>query len=213
MRKPSAQSVRSKQAAIYRYIASTNIETTSADLGLSTKSIRRFLSASPDTIRKSPERFSHTLSLSPREIAKERKQRLVPRLTGKRAQQAFARMNSPVIVNRRGREQKVDTDWLKRSIRYTQATRQKRRVISPEGVISYVPIVTGDDTHHRQEYARRQILSGLGNENTRSLIGKYNAGVMSYDQALANIRQLWKNSDVAFTPEMESKWFDSTEVA
>jgi hypothetical protein len=211
MPKPSAQSIRSKQAAYFRYIASSNIESTSNDLGISTKTLRRFLSAKPETVRKSPEKFSKALSLKPTAIAKERERRLVPRLYGQRLKTAYARMNTPEITDKRGRTYKVDTDWTKRSIRYAQATRSKYKGVSPEGVVSYVPVQSGKDTHHRQEYARRQIVNGLANENTASLVRKYKAGTMSYDDSLSAIRRLWRNSDVAFTPEMEAKYFGSEE--
>ena len=210
--KPNARSIRSKQAAYLRYIASTDISTTSKELGLSTKSLRRFLSATPETVQKSPERFGKALSLKPAAVAKEKTTRLVPRLSGQRLKTAYSRMNTPVVVDTRGRKHKVDTDWTVRSIRYAQSTRTKYKVVSPEGYVSYVPIQTETDTHHRQEYAKRQILDGLSNENTRSIARKYKSEVWSYDKAIELTRQLWANSDAAFTPEMEAKYFGTEEA-
>jgi hypothetical protein len=210
--KLNARGVRSKQAAYLRYIASTDISATANELGLSTKTLKHFLSAKPETVLKSPDRFTHVLSLKPAAAAKENKRRLVPRLSGQRLKTAFSHMNTPEVVDKLGRTRKIDTDWTVRSIRYTQATRTKYRVVSPEGMVSYVPVQTGLDTHHRQEYAKRQIVNGLANENTRSIARKYHAGTWSYDKAIEMTRELWKNSDAAFTPEMERKYFGTEEA-
>jgi hypothetical protein len=198
MPKPNARSIRSKQAAYLRYIASSDIETTSSELGLSTKTLMRFLKAAPETVLKSPESFTHVLSIYPQEMARERNRKLVPKLSGKRLGRTFRLMNTPQFVTKSGRVQYVNVDWYKRAVRYAQATRTKRRVTSPEGIVTYVPVQSGVDTHNRQSFARHQILSGLANENTRSLLAKYNAGTMSKVELERKINELWGNSDIAF---------------
>lgn len=203
MSKPNARSVRSKQTAILRYIASTDINTTSADLGLSTKTLRRFVSAKPETVRKHPERFTTAMAANPKQTAKDKGQKLVPYLSGERLKRAYRVQNSPEYISPKGRKIKVDTDWTKRSIRYAQVAHTRYQVMTPEGR-KYREIVP---SNRKNLYAQRQILSGLQGENTHSLINKWRSGEWSYNDALSAVRQLWSNSDAAFTPEMEARYF------
>jgi hypothetical protein len=207
MSKPNARSVRSKQAAILRYIASTDLTTSSSELGLSTSTLTRFVNAAPETIQKSPDRFSRALQIKPQQIAKEKGRRLVPRLSGERLRQKNRLRYVTEYVSPKGRKIKNDPDWTVRSLRYAEATRTHYSV-QKEGKTVYVEI---ERERRRDIYAKRQLTDSLSGETTRSLINKYNAGTWTRGEALSAIRQLWKNSDVAFTPEQEAKYFGSDE--
>jgi hypothetical protein len=180
---------------------------TSSDLGLSTKTLKGFLNAAPETVQKHPERFGRALSINPRAVAKEKGQRLVPKLSGKRLRHAWQVRNTPEYVSSKGRLVKVDVDWTNRSINYARVTRTYYAEIH-DGKRVYVPI----KSERREDiYGRRQIMSGLAGENTRSFVNKWKVGKLTRGEALRLITDLWKNSDVAFTPEMEAKYFGSEE--
>jgi hypothetical protein len=199
MSKPSAQSVRSKQSKILRYIASSDLSITSSDLGLSTNTIRKFLAASPQTVQKHPEKFSRVLKVSPLEVAKERERRLVPKLSGERLKRALRNMNSSELVSKTGRVYKNDIGWTKRSVNYARATRLRYTTISPEGKVTHPLRYEVKESHKRHVFATRQILAGFAGENSRSMIVKFKTGAWSYDKTQAALRDLWNNSDVAFT--------------
>lgn len=205
MARLNARSVKSRQNAVLRYIASTDLDTAASHFGISTQTLRNFVNATPKRILEVQDHYQKPLSLSPSEIAKARNVRLVPRLSGHRLSQAYRHQNMPEYKTPKGRTVRVDTDWLTRSIRYAQATRTHYQWKDPRThKIEYREIAP----YSRKEiFAKRQILSGLQNENTRSLVSKYKTGRMSRSESLRNIRLLWKNSDQAFTPEMEAKWY------
>lgn len=185
-RKPSAQSIRSKQNAVLRYVVSTDVDKTSRDLGVSTDQLKRFLNAKPETVKKNPQQYQKLLSSKPTETAKAKDITLVQRLSGKRLSAAYSRYGK--------------SERTTRAIRYAQVTRQRRKVVEND-VVKYMPIQTD-----KGRVARKQILANMGGESANAVMTQYHKGTITESEAKDILAKLWKNSGVAVQASVE--YFD-----
>ena len=185
MARLSKRSAKSRQNAVLRYVASTDIERTARDMNVSTSQLNRFLRAKPETIQKSPDRYSRLLSSDVKSTAQEKDVRLVQRLSGERRKKALAR-----------REQ---SERLMRSVRYTEATRERYRTVSASGKISYQPVPI-----NRIEVQKEQILNNMADLNQRRILDLYFDGELDEDEARDLMRKLYKNSGLNRTKADEA---------
>lgn len=185
-KRPSVTSIRSKQNQVLRYVVSTNVDKAAKDLGVSTKSLRKFVSASPETVKKNPINFG-LLKSTPATVAKEKDVKLVQRLSGKRLRDAY-----PYFGKRERTTQ---------AIRFAQVTRTRRRIIEDD-VVKYVPVA---ETKGR--IARKQILSNMGATSAKSVMWQYNEGTITETEARDLLIKLWKNSGVSASKAHE--YFDN----
>lgn len=174
-KRPTQRSVRSKQNAVLRYVVSTDVKRTSQDLGVSEDSLRRFLSAKPETVRNNPSKYGKILGVEPRETARNSDVKLVQRLSGKRLSKAY---------NRYGEDER-----LTRAIRLAQATRQRRKIVD-DGKVRYVPLKSTE----KGSIARKQILNNMSGQTSKSIIDQYQSGTLNEEEARSMLSQLWKNS-------------------
>jgi len=175
MARLSKQTAKSRQNAVLRYVASTDIERTAKDMNVSTSQLNRFLRASPETIQKSPGRYNRLLSADVKSTAQQKDVRLVQRLSGKRRESAMARRDK--------------SERLMRTVRYTEAVRSKRRVVSSEGKVSYEPVPI-----NRIEVQREQIINNMANLNQKMILDLYFDGEITEEEARELLRKLYKNS-------------------
>jgi len=182
----SARGVKSKQNAVMRYVVSTDIDKTSRDLGVSTKTLKRYLSAKPETIKKNPDQYGKLLSSDPKSVAKQKDVKLVQRLSGKRLSSAYGRYYG----NKR----------LTRSVRLAQITREKHLVVQA-GKKRYVPV-----DGHKAKYARKQVLANMADTTSASIMEQYKQGDLSEREAKSLLTTLWKNSDMKVQAAMD--YFD-----
>ena len=185
-KRPNVRSVRSKQNQVLRYVVSTDVDKTSKDLDVSTDSLKRFLNAKPETVKKNPSRFSKLLQSEPTKVAKEKNVKQVQKLTGKRLSAAFNRYQT--------------SERTARSIRYSQATRRRRRV-EEGGTVRFVVLDTT-----KGETARKQILENMGGTTAKQVMTQYHRGDITQNEAKRILRKLWANSGVK--PEKAEEYFD-----
>ena len=178
MARLSKRTAKSRQNAVLRYVASTDIEKTARDMNVSTSQLNRFLRAKPETIQKSPGRYSRFLSVDVKETATEKDVRLVQRLSGERRKKALARRDS--------------SERQMRTVRYTEAVRERYKTVSASGEIHYEPVPI-----NRIEVSREQILNNMSNLNQKMILDLYFDGEIDEDEARELIRKLYKNSGLS----------------
>lgn len=176
MARLGARSVKSKQKATLRYIASTDIERTARDYGVSTRTLRNFVSADPKTLNQT--RYSRILSADAKSVAQENDVRLVPRLTGERYKSV--------------RQLAKPSERQVRSLRYTAATRERIRHVDPEGKVTYRPAKAS-----RVKTERDQILNQMSGMNTKTIMNGYHDGLYTKSEAKKMLRKLYANSGVS----------------
>ena len=178
MARLSKRTAKSRQNAVLRYVASTDIEKTARDMNVSTSQLNRFLRAKPETIQKSPGRYSRFLSVDVKETATEKDVRLVQRLSGERRKKALARRDS--------------SERQMRTVRYTEAVRERYKTVSASGEIHYEPVPI-----NRIDVSREHILNNMSNLNQKMILDLYFDGEIDEDEARELIRKLYKNSGLS----------------
>lgn len=176
MARLSARSVRSKQNATLRYIASSDIERTARDYGVSTRTLRNFIKADPKSLNQST--YNKFLAADAKGIAKNNDVRLVPRLSGERYREIRA-LERP-------------TERQERSVRYTAATRERYKKVDKSGKVRYLPA-----SQERIEQNRKQILAGMAGTNTKTIVALYQEGSITRGEARGMMRKLFANSGVS----------------
>lgn len=177
MARLSTRSAKSAQKSTIRYIASTDLERTARDFGVSENTLRRFVNAKPETIAQSRNKsYKKILSTDARSVAKENKVRLVPHLTREKTLLA--------------KQKPAPTDREVRSIRYSEATISRIRKVDKEtGKIHYRPA-----NPERVKAARNQIVHDMAQWNTKSIVAAYQNGLLSRQEARQLMRDVYKNS-------------------
>lgn len=180
MARLSTRSAKSAQKSTIRYIASSNIERTARDFGVSEKTLRSFINAKPETLAQSRSKsYRKILATDTRQVAKENQVRLVPRLTRERYLQE--------------RENVSPSQRTVRSMRYTEATVERIRSVDKEtGAVRYKPA-----NPERVAQARNQIVNDMAVWNQRSIVEAYQNGVITKKEARTLMRKLYKNSGVS----------------
>lgn len=176
MARLSKQTAKSRQKNILRYVVSTDVERTANDLGVSTKQVRAFIRAKPETIQKNPNRYRKFLTTDVRETAKENDVRLVQKLSGKRLYEA--------------QKNKQPSERLERALRYSRATRERYQT-TEQGRTVYRPARATVI-----EVNREQILNNMSGLNQRRIQDLHASGQLSRGEARKLMRQLYKNSGV-----------------
>lgn len=177
MARLSTRSAKSAQKSTIRYIASSDIERTARDYGVSESTLRRFIAAKPESLAKSRDKnYRKILSTDARAVAKENQVRLVPRLTREKIQSLSD-------------EQRRDQRNV-RAIRYTESvTERVRKVDKKTGKIRYRPA-----NQERVQNARKQIVSGMAQWNTKTVVQAYKDGLLTEKEARTIMRNIYKNS-------------------
>lgn len=178
MARLSKRTAKSRQNAVLRYVVSTDIEKTARHMNVSTSQLSRFLQAKPETIQNNPDRFNRLLSVDPKSVAQEKDVRLVQRLSGQRRKQVM------------DRERKTERQI--RAVRYSEATRERRKVVSSSGQISYEPVPV-----NRIQVNRNQILNNMGHLNQKAILDLYFDGDIDEDEARELLRKLYKISGLS----------------
>lgn len=181
MKKLNAQSVKSRQNSVLRYVASTNIEKTARDMNVSTRQLKSFLRANPKTVNpKNP-----LLSADAKSVAKQEDVKLVPVLRGKRLTKAWNEIES--------------SERTRKAVRLASATRE-RRVVVEDGKRTYRPLKPT-----RVQPAREQIINNMSGMNQKSIFNLYSSGDISEDEAKGLMRKLYKNSGLS-NARADSAW-------
>jgi hypothetical protein len=157
-----------------RYVASTNIERTSRDFGVSPPKLRRYLKAKPETVARNPKTYDALLAADAKEVAREKDVKLVQRLSGQR------------LI--RARERKTPTERQVRALRYSETARTRIRKVE-EGVVTYRPV-----NPERVKITREQILNNMSGYNTKRIADMYAKGEISRGEAKTLMRKLYRNS-------------------
>lgn len=177
MARLSTRSAKSAQKSTIRYIASSDIERTARDFGVSESTLRRFVNAKPEVLARSRDKgYRKILATDAKSVAKENRVRLVPRLTREKIQ---------TLSDEQRREQRTA-----RSIRYTESVTERiRKVDKDTGKIHYRPA-----NPERAKIARKQIVSDMAQWNTKTVVQAYLDGVLTKNEARTIMRKLYKNS-------------------
>lgn len=183
MARLNARSVKSRQNRVLRYVASTDIDKSAQDLGVSTNQLTRFLRAKPQTVQKHPERYRKLLETDTQAVAKEKDVKLVQRLSGKRLNKAYA----------------YQTERSNRAVKLAKATREKRKVVE-EGRTFYRPV-----NETKAKASRQQILTNMSGYSAKSIIELYHEGSLTESEAKRLMRKLFANSGVSAS-QADSYW-------
>lgn len=177
MARLSTRSAKSAQKSTIRYIASTDIERTARDFGVSEKALRRFVSAKPESLAQSRSKsYRKIMSTDVHAVAKSGKVRLVPRLT---REQTLAAKSQERISPREVR-----------SIHYSEAVIERIRKADKEtGKVHYRPA-----SKERVKAARTQIVNDMAQWNSKSILAAYNDGLLTKREAKQLLRNLFKGS-------------------
>lgn len=177
MARLSTRSAKSAQKSTIRYIASSDIERTARDYGVSEFTLRRFVSAKPEALAKSRDKnYRKILSTDARAVAKQNQVRLVPRLTREKLQS---------LSDEQRTQQRTA-----RSVRYTEAITERIRTKNKDtGQIHYRPA-----NQERVKNARKQIVSDMAQWNTKTITQAYKDGLLTKREARNLMREVYKNS-------------------
>lgn len=176
MARLSARSVKSRQKQTLRYIASTDIERTARDYGVSTRQLRNFLTKDPKSVDQ--RTYDKILATDAKQLAREKEVRLVPRLTTDKYNLAL--------------KETFPADRTVRSLRYTSVVRERIRKVDDEGKVHYKPVSV-----ERQKTERAQILGNMSGMNTKRIVNMYQEGLITRGEAKQMMRKLYKNSGVS----------------
>lgn len=174
MAKPNARSVRAKQNAVLRYIASTGLDNTADNFGLSPRTVRRFVEAKPQQILKDDEGFKTLLHSKPEQIAKRKNVHLVRKYTGTRQTRLYHR------------EPQKLTEEQRRGLQFTKATKERRLVSG-----RYVPI---ENYEEQRRIHSAIIVQDLAEYNQASLDEMYSKGDIDqyeYDSVIAAWKRIY----------------------
>jgi hypothetical protein len=186
MKRPTRQSVRSKQNAILRYIISTDVDTSSKDLGVPSKHLKAFVSVKPETVRKYPERYGKLLGTDTKSVASQHDRKLVQRLSGKRLYKAETRYQKEGADSR-----------LVRAVRLARATRTHRKIVE-EGQVRYVPVVKSAQS---REEVIDLVMRDLASYNVSTIREQLDRGEITEEEAREIVeywRQLYKKADITY---------------
>ena len=129
-KRPSASSTRARQRQVSRYVFSTDVSTTARHFGVSPEQVEKFISTNPKKLKgrlnRSPA-YKRMYSADPKNIAKQHKVKLVPKLTSQTVHKLEQR-DVPV------------TERQRRAVDYFRATRVRSYRKSKEGKVTYRPI-------------------------------------------------------------------------
>lgn len=179
---PSTQSVRAKQNQVLRYVITTSPSKAAGDLGVSPQTLNRFLRASPESIAKKPTGYQSVLKLSPKAIAEQNSIKLVPKVTGQR----FIRLRHLPSTTSRVRK-----------LNYAEATTSRRK--DEEG--NFIPV---EEYNENREKQTERAIQGLAGRNATIIIADLDSGVIDRDEALRQLRLLWKLSGLS--PKLADKY-------
>lgn len=177
MARLSTRSAKSAQKSTIRYIATTDIERTARDFGVSENTLRRFVNAKPEALAKSRNKsYRKILSTDVRAVAKSEKVRLVPRLTREKTLLA--------------KQESAPSERTVRSIRYSESIMERIPKRDKEtGKLHYRPA-----NPERVKAARNQIIHDMTRWNTKSIVASYNNGMLTRREAINLMRDVYKNS-------------------
>lgn len=183
----SRQTALAKQNAILRYVISTSPDTTARDFNVSRSSLTQFLNTPPETLRSKTRRFSVFLESNPKQVALEHNRTIVKPISGVRYQKLSRKQN------------KSETEI--RRFQAAKATRTKKKSIVTG---HYIPIEKYNDNRKSEVFKAYHNLSG---KNGQSIMSAFNAGIISENEAQAQLVALWRSSGQSASGA--NKYFDT----
>lgn len=183
-RKPSTSSTRSKQHQVIRYTYSTNPKKAAKDYDVSTAKLRQFILGDPKRLKSRVQKdpaIQRLYETDPRVLAKQKKVKLVPRYSRKRAEElAYRKDLTPVQT--KGLEYRTVT-----RVRNYQVVKGKR---------VYPPL--RERQIQAQEVRRSTLLRGYGEYSTRDALAR---GLENNELTISDVRTIlgiWQeNYDIA----------------
>src|SRR3970040_2648331 len=156
-KRPSAASTRSKQHQVLRYIYSTDPKTAARDYNVSTDQLRRLAMGNPKRLKSRVDKdpaYKRLFESDPREVAKEKNVKLIPRLTRKRYNDL---RRQPDLQRRQ-----------KLAIEYRTVTKTREYKITPEGKVTYPPL---NPRQIQMQQARKELeFQDLGEYTNRKAV-------------------------------------------